>query len=184
MSEHSIERAHAMNLTSEDAASPNQQSTVEPLGKIQIKRLSPSAILPVRTTAYSAGIDLFSPINATIPAGEVKCVFTDVAISWTNPEYYLQLHSRSGMAKNANVTVEGGVVDIDYRSNIGIILRNAGKTDYVVRVGDRIAQAVPTRIAMYGIEELGTDVAFAPINTTYLPVCQTTRKGGFGSTGK
>lgn len=157
------------------------------IGKLQVKRLSPAAILPLRATAHSAGFDLYSPIDAVVPAGGNRLIKTDVAIAWTNPEFYLQLHSRSGIAFKANVSVEGGVVDADYRDNIGVILRNAGTNDYQVRAGDRIAQAVPTRIVRCEIEEVVEGGDFEPLANEAANEATTTtsaRQGGFGSTGK
>ena len=64
-----------------------------------------------------------------------------------------------------------GVVDADYRGNVGVVLFNFGPTDFEVNVGDRIAQLILEQISMVPavqVEEL----------------TETERGvGGFGSTG-
>ena len=64
-----------------------------------------------------------------------------------------------------------GVVDADYRGNVGVVLFNFGPTDFEVNIGDRIAQLILEQISMVPavqVEEL----------------TETERGvGGFGSTG-
>ena len=64
-----------------------------------------------------------------------------------------------------------GVVDADYRGNVGVVLFNFGQSDFEVNVGDRIAQLILEQISMVPalkVEEL----------------TETERGvGGFGSTG-
>ena len=64
-----------------------------------------------------------------------------------------------------------GVVDADYRGNVGVVLFNFGPTDFEVSIGDRIAQLILEQISMVPavqVEEL----------------TETERGvGGFGSTG-
>jgi len=64
-----------------------------------------------------------------------------------------------------------GVVDADYRGNVGVVLFNFGPHDFEINVGDRIAQLILEQISMapaVQVEEL----------------TETSRgEGGFGSTG-
>ncbi len=39
-----------------------------------------------------------------------------------------------------------GVIDRDYRGNVGVVLFNMSKTDYSIKIGDRIAQLVLEKI--------------------------------------
>ena len=64
-----------------------------------------------------------------------------------------------------------GVVDADYRGNVGVVLFNFGPTDFEVSVGDRIAQLILEQISMV-----------PAVQVTELT--ETERgAGGFGSTG-
>ena len=64
-----------------------------------------------------------------------------------------------------------GVVDADYRGNVGVVLFNFGAKDFEVNVGDRIAQLILERISM------------AP--AVKVDELTTTERGGrgYGSTG-
>ncbi|CAN7981519.1 unnamed protein product, partial [Ixodes pacificus] len=46
-----------------------------------------------------------------------------------------------------------GVIDQDYRGNVGVVLFNFGDTDFKVSKGDRIAQLVCEKIAYPTLEE-------------------------------
>jgi dUTPase len=64
-----------------------------------------------------------------------------------------------------------GVVDYDYRGNVGVVLFNHGEQDFAVARGDRVAQLILERISMapaVEVQEL-SDTARG--------------SGGFGSTG-
>lgn len=64
-----------------------------------------------------------------------------------------------------------GVIDEDYRGNVGVVLFNHSNEDFVVKKGDRIAQLICERIFYPVLEEVST-------------LTDTKRSdGGFGSTG-
>lgn len=153
--------------------SPRAFEQKQYLIKEQIKKLSPDAIIPKRGTKFSACKDLYSPIDAVVPAGKNLLIKTDIAIAWDNPEYYMQILSRSGLAYKNNVVVQAGVVDVDYRANIGVLLQNNSNVDFVVKRGDRIGQYVYVKITTEESEE---------VNEFTIPL-ESDRNGGFGSTG-
>jgi dUTP pyrophosphatase len=64
-----------------------------------------------------------------------------------------------------------GVIDFDYRGEVGIVLFNHSDIDFVIKRGDRIAQLILERICMADIEEL-TELAMTDRG-----------EDGFGSTG-
>jgi len=47
-----------------------------------------------------------------------------------------------------------GVVDFDYRGNVGVILINHGNRDFQVTKGDKIAQLICEKICYPEIEEV------------------------------
>lgn len=69
------------------------------------------------------------------------------------------------------INVGAGVIDPDYRGNLGIVLFNHGNEDYQIRAGDRIAQLILECIITPDVEEL--------------PSLDETERGanGFGSSG-
>lgn len=140
--------------------------------RVQVKKLSEDAIVPTRGTAYSAGYDLYSPIDCVVEPHSNKLVMTNVAVGWSDPTYYMQLVSRSSIAYKRNVTVEAGVIDYDYQKNVGVLLKNTTDVPFEIKRGDRIAQGILVKIAQ---DTLDVVDEFDPI--------QSDRDGGFGSTG-
>lgn len=53
-----------------------------------------------------------------------------------------------------------GVIDRDYRGNVGVVLFNLGQTDYQVHQGDRVAQLVIERISMPSLVEVEVSKTF------------------------
>lgn len=89
-------------------------------------------IAPTRGSKYSAAIDLYSNENVTIGAGETKIIPLGVCLDEDNfPIYvannkhklYLQLEPRSSL-RTKGLIAGTGVIDIDYKDEIGIIIHN------------------------------------------------------------
>ncbi len=125
-------------------------------------------------TKGSAGIDLRANNEnpEIIKPGETKLIPTGIAVALPKG-YEAQIRPRSGLALKNSLTVLNtpGTIDSDYRGEIGIILINHGKKDYIVENGARIAQMV---IAKYEQVEL-----------EFVKELDETKRGsgGFGSTG-
>jgi dUTP pyrophosphatase len=76
------------------------------------------------------------------------------------------------MALHHHIDVGGGVIDGDYRGNVGVILFNHSDEPFVVVRGDRIAQLICEKV-------------YFPVPEELLTLDATERdEGGFGSTGK
>lgn len=141
--------------------------------EIGFVRLSVDARLPSFGSAEAAGADVVSVEDVVIPAGEWRLVKTGLGCV-IPPGWELQVRPRSGLALKHGVTVLNapGTIDSDYTGELGVLLINHGKEDFVVGVGDRIAQIVAARVerVSYVRGEWGM---------------RTTLRGasGFGSTG-
>lgn len=84
---------------------------------------------------------------------------------------YGRVAPRSGLAVKNFIDVGAGVVDEDYRGNLGVVLFNHSDLDFEVKKGDRIAQFICERIFYPELEEVKS-------------LTDTERgAGGFGSTG-
>lgn len=131
--------------------------------------------LPEYATALSAGMDLKANISEPVKLlpGERTIVPTGLFIELPDG-YEAQVRPRSGLAAKYGITVLNapGTIDADYRGEIGVILVNLSKNDFVIQPGERIAQMVVARyerVEWTEVAELGA----------------TQRgEGGFGSTGK
>ena len=68
--------------------------------------------------------------------------------------YYIRIASKSGLAFKYGITVEGGVVDPDYRGNIGVLLRNNSNTGHTLEQGKAMAQVIMEKAAMPKVVEM------------------------------
>ncbi len=138
--------------------------------KLFCKKLSSNATLPKRGSAQAAGYDLASAYDLKIPARGKAIAKTDLAIKL--PEgCYGRIAPRSGLSWKKHVDVGAGVIDADYRGNVGVVLFNHAATDLEIKRGDRVAQLILERIFTPEVEEV------AELDATKRGA------GGFGSTG-
>jgi len=168
---------------------------------------------PKRGSKYSACVDLFASEDIVIAAGETKLVGLGVCIgderevlyqifikdfgmihddedfeNWMN-SHYLQLMLRSSLGKKGLILPNGvGVIDLDYKDEIKMIIHNpmiiedkrdpngrslfSNKVDvynkFRINKGDKIAQItlIEHKSYLFGIDS------------------EVERNGGFGSTNK
>lgn len=137
---------------------------------LRVKKLTPEAVLPVRGSEHAAGFDLSASAASTIPAGGKGIVKTGLSIAI--PEgTYARIAPRSGLAAKKMINCGAGVVDYDYRGEVGVVLFNHGAEDFAVAPGDRVAQMILEQISMVDCVEVES-------------LEETARgAGGFGSTG-
>lgn len=112
----------------------------------KIKRLSDKATIPSLGSTGAAGYDLSSAADVIVPSHDKKLILLDLALVVPTGHYF-RIAPRSGLAFKHDISVEAGVVDEDYRGNVGVILRNHGNTDFVVKIGDKIAQGIYEQIS-------------------------------------
>ena len=101
--------------------------------------------LPEYATPQSAGVDLRANIDKPILLQSLDRVLIPTGLHIALPEgYEAQIRPRSGLAIKKGITCLNtpGTIDSDYRGDIGVILVNLSKEDFVVQPGDRIAQMV------------------------------------------
>jgi deoxyuridine 5'-triphosphate nucleotidohydrolase len=84
---------------------------------------------------------------------------------------YGRIAPRSGLASKFFIDVGAGVIDADYRGNVGVVLFNHSSVEFAISIGDRIAQLILEKIEVPEIECVER-------------LTETNRgAGGFGSTG-
>merc|ERR1711991_875513 len=103
--------------------------------------LSANATLPVRGSPLAAGYDLASAHDVTVPAKGKALAKTDLAIAVPEGTYG-RIAPRSGLAWKKHIDVGAGVIDADYRGNVGVVLFNHAEEDLEVTQGMRVAQLV------------------------------------------
>ena len=139
-------------------------------GYLYVKKIRNTAAIPRRGTEDAAGYDIASAEETVVPAKGKTVVKTGISIAVPDG-CYGRLAPRSGLAVKKHIDVGAGVIDADYRGEIGVVLFNHSEEDFQIKQGDRIAQLILEKIETPPVKE-----------TADLP--STVRgKEGFGSTG-
>lgn len=118
---------------------------------IQVKLLTEASKAPTRNTPTDAGLDLYSSETVLIRGGEWKAISAGISISIPDG-FYARIAPRSGLAYKHGLDVFAGVVDSGYRGEIKVILYNAGKKDYLINIGDKIAQLIIEQCCIWDIK--------------------------------
>lgn len=143
--------------------------------KINLKRLTGTAIIPTRQHEGDAGYDLYADMHKpiTIEPHTTKMIHTGIAVEIPDG-YFGAVFARSGLASKqglrpANCT---GVCDSRYRGEYMVALHNDSIAARIINPGDRIAQLVVMPYLNFEFNEVGE-------------LSDTERgDGGFGSTGR
>ena len=142
---------------------------------VRFKKLTDTAMTPTKGSAFAAGYDLYADTDRDIVVqpGEVVPFYAGIALEI--PEgYFGAIYPRSGLATKFGLRLPNcvGIVDADYRGNVGIPLRNDSEHPVTVVAHERIAQIVFQKcpdVALYEADNLS----------------KTERgTGGFGSSGR
>jgi len=143
--------------------------------QISVRRLHPDAVLPSLAHEDDAGCDLVAVASVTLAAGGGRAMVPTgfaMALPAGTAGFVLP---RSGLASRHGITCANapGLIDAGYRGEVKVALVNLDPTnDYVVQVGDRIAQLVvlpvPT-VTFLEVDELDASER---------------GEGGFGSSGR
>ncbi len=148
--------------------------------ELKIKALSPKIgreiPAPRFATAGAAAMDLCACLDdpVTLAAGQRAIIPTGIAIALPDAGHVALLFARSGLGIKKGICLSNGVgvIDSDYRGEIGVGLVNLSREDYTVRPGDRIAQLMVVPVVQ-------------PVLSFAEDLDETERgSGGFGSTGR
>ena len=114
-------------------------------GVVKVKRLNNNARIPVKGTPEAAGYDLAAAQTAVCPAHGKVLVKTGLSLAMPSG-CYGRIAPRSGLALKKFIDVGAGVVDADYRGELGIVLFNFSDTDFQINMGDKVAQLIFEKI--------------------------------------
>ena len=139
----------------------------------KISLADPKAIVPKYATPCSAGADIFARIDEeiTVWPGTRALIQTGLKIAIPDGCCGLLL-GRSGLALKHGICLANGVglIDSDYRGELGVVLQNNGGEPFKVKDGMRIAQLVIVQYQQTRFEQDSLDDTIRG-------------QGGFGSTG-
>ncbi len=139
------------------------------------KKLRPQAILPLRATSGSAGMDLSACIEEplTLAPGCRALIPTGIAAAIPQGAAGM-VYARSSLGVKHGIALSNGVgvIDSDYRGEIHVGLCNFSTEPYTIHPGERIAQLVLHPVLLPDIREV------EELDSTLRGT------GGFGSTGR
>lgn len=137
-------------------------------------KLDEGAIVPTYAHETDACADLYAADDMTLPAHTFSnMVRTGVHIAL--PEGWMAMifpRSSIGAKTQNRLSNSVGIIDSEYRGQLGVLYDNLSDSDYQIKAGDRVAQML-----VMPSYKFKTDVV------DILPVSER-GEGGFGSTGK
>ena len=95
----------------------------------------------MKGTSGSAGYDLAAAQSTVVVAHDKCLVKTGLALALPL-DCYGRIARRFGLALKKFIYVEARLIDSDYGGEIGVILFNFDKEDFIINMGDRIAQLI------------------------------------------
>ena len=118
---------------------------------MEIVVMNDDAIIPMRASKESAGLDLYSSIDIDIEVGSIKKINTGNCVSVPKNSYG-SIRDNSSLASKGLLTL-GGVIDSDYTGEIIVIMTSL--TDTIkIKKGRKIAQLVVCNIAYPEIKKV------------------------------
>lgn len=143
--------------------------------KILDERLGTLFPLPRYESAAAAGMDLRAllPEDTTIKAGASLLVPTGFAMHIKAPGVCAMVLPRSGLGFKHGIVLGNliGLIDADYQGQLFVPLWNRSSEDFVLKVGERMAQLIFVPIIRAEFHEVEEFTASQRAG------------GGFGSTG-
>lgn len=139
----------------------------------KIMKLKCNGEKPSYANEFAAGLDIRSNGEVVIKAGGTGDIETKLSVQIPAGHFGMVV-PRSGIAfkHKINLINSIGIIDEDYRGELGIRLVNNSDVDYTVNDGDRVAQMII--------------IPYIQPTLEYVEELDETERneGGFGSTGK
>jgi dUTP pyrophosphatase len=108
---------------------------------IQIKLLSPDAKIPTRGSEFAAGYDLYTIEPLELKPGQRHLYKTGISTAMPSG-IYGRIAPRSGLAYKNGIETMAGVIDSDYRGEIGVLLVNLSTVNWTPTKDKPIAQII------------------------------------------
>ena len=140
--------------------------------KVNVKKVSPNAVIPTYAKVGDAALDLTAVDVFFDPP--TKCFIYDTGLAFEIPEGYVGLvYQRSSIFKTGlSLSNAVGVIDSGYRNSVKVVFRVVDESAPIYKTGDRVAQIIIVPYPVVELEEVDQ------LTTTERGL------GGFGSTGK
>jgi len=122
-----------------------------PMG-LPVKQLHANGVLPMRTTAEAAGLDLYLPSNTLVRPHQVTTVPLGIAVEIPYGSEGT-IRPRSGWTAKG-VVAQFGTIDSDYRGELMVNIANLTNEQVLLPAGARVAQLVISPIEMHDAIEV------------------------------
>jgi len=168
-----------MNVQEFQELQQTDPNSIRELYKLKFVKTHPDAVLPKRNhndpIFGDSGYDVTAVEDTVVPARGAVVVPVGLKLGQLPPGFWIRIESRSGLQFKHSISAFNGIIDNNYRGDMGVRLINSSDVDYQVKKGDRVAQLV--LYPLVAVEE--KYVEFADEATE-------TERGekGFGSSGK
>ena len=107
--------------------------------EVKIRLTSRNAHVPTKGTTGLACFDLYPAKNTILNSWSRGSISTDLKFKIPD-QFFGKIYSRSGQFLRERVTVEGGIIDSDFRGVLKVLMFNHSSVAYKIKVGQRIAQ--------------------------------------------
>ena len=121
---------------------------------LNVKKLVPHAVVPVQTSEFSAGYDIYSANEYFILPGHRAVVSTGISLELP-PGTYGRIESRPGLVVKHGVTVGSSAVGPDQTDELKVVLFNHdSKNPFMIRPGYRVAQLILENYVIAEVNEV------------------------------
>ncbi len=113
--------------------------------KIKVKKLNENAVIPVYSTQFSAGADIYALCDKTLEFAPNETILVKTGIAFEIPEGYAGFvfaRSSLGLKRGLAPANKVGVIDSDYRGELMVPLHNHSNNIQTIESGERIAQII------------------------------------------
>lgn len=128
--------------------------------ELRVWRTDREVEIPSYTRENDAAFDLRSSEELVLKAGERRTVKTGIKMAIPDGHVGL-IWDRSGHAHKHGIHCLAGVIDSEYRGEVGVVMKNLGDSDFAIEKNMRIAQMLiqpvvtASLVAVDSEEELG-----------------------------
>ena len=91
---------------------------------------------------HDSGFDVFCCENTVVPPNGSAVVPTGIQLAGLEPGYWIRIEARSGLGFKHGLQPHSGIIDNQYRGDLGVKIFNHSDHVYRFQIGDRIAQLV------------------------------------------
>ncbi len=140
--------------------------------ELKIHRLDQTVEMPKYMREGDAAFDLRAAEDKLMRPGEKIIVKTGIQMA-IPPQHVGLIWDRSGLAAKHSIHCLAGVIDSQYRGEVGVVMKNLGDKEFLIEKNMRIAQMLIQPFASAQISE----------SIEKLPEDTHRGAGGFGHTG-